>query len=513
MGLARMDIKEVYSNVLLISIANKRNFYHLVKEAEEETKEYINTHNQESTGIYEVLPEGFAGLFFIESLARKVGSSLGEAYFLTEDRKEDIILDFLKSIDPINEAFSDYYDDSIEGQVEFSGLARVLDLSDLNHIQQVFRAKEIDGKNVTDDLKIPYSVIFQRIADRTDVSYTLFLSAVDSFASSYFSDDYIIWTGKNGPIADYINEVIKAHSDLAGKDPETRITDSEQEIYSLIPYKNTISNDQRQLTERAYIKIGGEKTTSRYLPILINRKTNALYIPLQLFTEHNDELKKGTVMLCKSFSGEGKTIRLAHTQERIEGERKESNKSQNDNRWEDNFSVVLFKGAFSNPEGKEKRYAMIKTLNNAERFLLVYVDLNERRIYFNENEVVENYKYFNWNVIELYYSFNSRDRKVNINPLPSKIKEVLEKSSKERELLSVRNLPASKMLQQNTQQNTKFKAKSNKQKIKPIIKKGPLCPVCRKPYSGELFEDSFNAPGAKMCYNCFRKFRISMRDD
>ena len=47
MGLTRMDIKEVYSNVLLISIANKRNFYHLVKEAEEETKKYINNHKQE----------------------------------------------------------------------------------------------------------------------------------------------------------------------------------------------------------------------------------------------------------------------------------------------------------------------------------------------------------------------------------------------------------------------------------------------------------------------------------
>lgn len=508
MGLTRMDIKEVYSNVLLISIANKRNFYHLVKEAEEETKKYINNHKQESTGIFEVLPEGFAGLFFIESLARKVGSSLGEAYFLTEDRKEEIIVDFLKSIDPIKEAFSDYYDDSIEGQIEFSGLARVLDLSDLSHIQQIFRVKEIDGNNVTSELEIPYSVIFQRIINRTDVSYTLYLSAVDSFASRYFSDDYIIWSGKNGPITDFINKVIDYHRDFERKDSETVTIDSTQEIYSIISYKNTISDDLKLLTERAYIKTSEEKTASRYLPILVNRKTNTLYIPLQLFTEHNDELKKGIVMLCKSYNDEGKTIRIVPVRERIEEKRKESNKPLNDNRWDESFSIALFKGPFNNPEGKEKRYAMIKTLNNAERFLLVYVDLNDHLIYFNENEVVESYKYFTWNEIELFYSFNSRDRRISINPLPNEIKKALAKKVEEREMLAVRPLPASNKTMQSNKQSAKVKPKK-----KAIKQTGPLCPVCRKPYTGDLYQDCLNAPGAKMCYNCYRKFRISIRDN
>lgn len=447
-------------------------------------------------------------MFFIESLARKVGSSLGEAYFLTEDRKEEIIVDFLKSIDPIKEAFSDYYDDSIEGQIEFSGLARVLDLSDLSHIQQIFRVKEIDGNNVTSELEIPYSVIFQRIINRTDVSYTLYLSAVDSFASRYFSDDYIIWSGKNGPITDFINKVIDCHRDLERKDSETVTIDSTQEIYSIIPYKNTISDDLKLLTERAYIKTSEEKTASRYLPILVNRKTNTLYIPLQLFTEHNDELKKGIVMLCKSFNDEGKTIRIVPARERIEEKRKESNKPLNDNRWDESFSIALFKGPFNNPEGKEKRYAMIKTLNNAERFLLVYVDLNDHLIYFNENEVVESYKYFTWNEIELFYSFNSRDRRISINPLPNEIKKALAKKVEEREMLAVRPLPASNKTMHSNKQSAKVKPKK-----KAIKQTGPLCPVCRKPYTGDLYQDCLNAPGAKMCYNCYRKFRISIRDN
>ena len=73
---------------------------------------------------------------------------------------------------------------------------------------------------------------------------------------------------------------------------------------------------------------------------------------------------------------------------------------------------------------------MIKTLNNAERFLLVYVDLNDHLIYFNENEVVESYKYFTWNEIELFHSFNSRDRRISIIPLPIETKKLWQKKRK-----------------------------------------------------------------------------------
>lgn len=41
-----MNIKEVYTNVLLISIANNRNFGRLVKEAEKETKRHNWQHMQ-----------------------------------------------------------------------------------------------------------------------------------------------------------------------------------------------------------------------------------------------------------------------------------------------------------------------------------------------------------------------------------------------------------------------------------------------------------------------------------
>ena len=106
-----MNIKEVYTNVLLISIANNRNFGRLVKEAEKETKGYLAEMNGRPSVLPGGLPEGFSGIFFIESLARKTGSSLGEAYLLTPERKEDIILHLLQSIEPIEETYSDYYDD------------------------------------------------------------------------------------------------------------------------------------------------------------------------------------------------------------------------------------------------------------------------------------------------------------------------------------------------------------------------------------------------------------------
>ena len=513
MGVTRMDIKELYSNVLLISIANRRNFYHLVKRAEEETERYIANHKQNSLGLYEILPEGFSGLYFMESLARKAGSSLGEVYLLTQERKEEIILSLLKSIDPIEEAFCDYYDDSVEGQVEFKGVVRVLDLSDIVQIQQYYRTRG-NGEASDNSFVIPYSVTFRRVLERTDekgtLYYSLYFSAADGFSSRYVNDDFIVWTGKNGPIADFINGVIDTHEDAESKDSETVIPNSDPGIYPIIPFQNTISNDLRRLTERAYVKISGEKTTTRYLPVLVNKETNTLYILLQHYSDHYDELAKGNVMLCESISSEGQKIKIVLTQEKVTENKKGSIKQQNDSRWDESFSIALYKGAFNNPQGKEKRLAMIKTLKNAERYLLVYVDLKEHLIYFNENEIVESYKYFTWNAIELFYTFNSRDRRISIKPLPIEIRKDLAKKAEEREKPVVSTLPVSKRVLQSAKQSVKTTVKPKKKASKQT---GPLCPVCHKPYSGGLYEDSFNAPGAKMCFNCYRKFRISMRDN
>ena len=73
-----MEIRDIYLNALLISIANGHNFYQLVRETEEETEKYVADHKQHSFSIYDTLPEGVSGLYFMETLARKAGSSLGE---------------------------------------------------------------------------------------------------------------------------------------------------------------------------------------------------------------------------------------------------------------------------------------------------------------------------------------------------------------------------------------------------------------------------------------------------
>ena len=93
MAIAKIGIKDIYTNLLLISIANRRNLAQLAKAAEIETIKYISDYKQDSLHLFQALPEGFNGLYFLESLARKVGSSLGEAYFLTQDRKEEIHCD------------------------------------------------------------------------------------------------------------------------------------------------------------------------------------------------------------------------------------------------------------------------------------------------------------------------------------------------------------------------------------------------------------------------------------
>ena len=214
-----MEIKDIYLNVLLISIANGHNFYQLVREAEEETEKYVADNKQHSFSIYNTLPEGFSGLYFMETLARKAGSSLGEVYFLTQYRKEEIIQLILKSIDPIEEAFSDYYDDSIEGQIEFQGVARILDSSNLNRLRQYFRTGETDNMMEINSIGVPYTVTFQRFLEGTEkeatIEYMLYISAIDSFSSQYICDDYILWTGSSGPIADYINKVIDAYKEYS----------------------------------------------------------------------------------------------------------------------------------------------------------------------------------------------------------------------------------------------------------------------------------------------------------
>ena len=105
MGQIKVSIDDIYTNLLLIAISRKYDFSKLVKEADEETSTYIVECKDR------FLPEGFVGLYYIELLSRKMGSSLGEVYNLSEVRKEEIIQNIIESFDPIREGYASYYNE------------------------------------------------------------------------------------------------------------------------------------------------------------------------------------------------------------------------------------------------------------------------------------------------------------------------------------------------------------------------------------------------------------------
>ena len=494
-----MDIKEIYSNVLLISIANGRNYYKHVREAEEETETYLADYKRHSANMYDDLPEGYSGLYFMESLARKVGSSIGEVCLLTKARKEEIILSLLKNINPIENAYCDYYDDSIEGQVEFKGIAHVFDLTDMNWVRQLFNTEKSPDKIDINSFEVPYSITCQRIIENKNaesiVYYTLYITPADNLLTRYTFDNYAVWTGNSGLIADYIDKVIDTHEKLQGIDTETPAGNGAADIYSIILYKNSISEDLRKLTEKAYIQINMGKTTSRFLPVFANRETRLLYILDQLFADYRDELINGKVSLCESFSDSGKEINVIPSQEKVSKDN-EGIRPKNDK-----FSIVICKDASNYSQGNEKQLIMIQKQENTRIYSPVYVDWDKHLIYFNEHTIVDNYKFINWNELELFASYNSEGRKVSINPLPTEVNEDLAKKAKRRELLAANEPSRLQNAIQKPKKNTKAK-----------MQKKPRCPNCHRLYEGELIEDSFNAPGQKMCYKCYREFRISMRN-
>ena len=314
MAIAKMDINEIYTNILLISIANRCDLGQLAKTAEMETLQYISDHKQNSSHLFQALPEGFDGLYFMESLARKVGGSLGEAYFLTQERKEEIIINLLKKISPIEEAYCEYYDDSVEDQIEFKGEVRFIDLSDESMVEKFYRAKGKGNEEVDKDLIISYEITFQRIIEEIGAEkvthYSLYLSANRSFLSQYIYDDYSVWDGTDGLIADFIDKVISVHEKASESDSEREVDNDPSEIvYSIIPYKKAIDSDTKAITQRAYIKVGKENAAPSFLPVRINIETHSIHIPFQLYADHIDELKKGRLSLCESFRDEGYVIR------------------------------------------------------------------------------------------------------------------------------------------------------------------------------------------------------------
>jgi len=207
----KLSVDDIYINLFLIAISRKYNFAKLVKETDEETRDYAE--KQKSR----FLPEGYLGLYYTELLARKMGSSLGDAYNLSEDRKEEIIRKIVESFEPINEAYGSYYDNDDEGIIEFQGLASILDISDekeiLLYYADLFKPDIKTDHNIYTYYDVTFRKDYKIDGSITDVRYSIMLGGTQSFSSDYVYDKYEVWAGTEGFFADFIEKVISEYKE------------------------------------------------------------------------------------------------------------------------------------------------------------------------------------------------------------------------------------------------------------------------------------------------------------
>ncbi len=228
MGQVKVSVDEIYINLLLIAISRKHNFAKLVKETEEETKAYVEEQKNR------FLPEGYAGLYYTELLSRKMDSSLGEAYNISERRKEEIIQNIIESFDPVSEAYGNYFDDEEDGIIEFSGLLSVMDATDEKEIMQYYA--DLMRPNVSYDHNIyaHYNITFRKESTDDDDSgklrYSISIAGSQDFSSDYVYDSYEVWEGREGDFAEFIEKVIaeyrNSHIENDEMDEETEVESS-----------------------------------------------------------------------------------------------------------------------------------------------------------------------------------------------------------------------------------------------------------------------------------------------
>lgn len=117
----KIAIDDIYINLILMSILRQRDFSKLVLDTEEELK-------AQKAEITSFLPEGYDGLYFVELLSRKMGSSLGEVYSFSQERKDEIIYSLINNIKDdgilIGEIVNVNADESIltDGQIDYKKL-------------------------------------------------------------------------------------------------------------------------------------------------------------------------------------------------------------------------------------------------------------------------------------------------------------------------------------------------------------------------------------------------------
>ena len=259
MGQIKVAIEDIYTNLILTAISHKCNFPKLVKETDEETKDYIESRKAQ------FLPEGYAGLYYTELLCRKMGSCLGDIYNLSEIRKDEIIRQIVESFDPISEAYGSYYDDDEDGIIEFRGLLSVLDISDEKEIMlyyaDLFRSDTKTDRNVYVHYNVTFRKDFEVDGDASNALYSITISGAQDFSSDYVYDSYEIWEGKDGYFADCIEKVIAEYSEThAGKsdpgDDEDEADTESDEDENVNPIGNGVIEVEKPVIESEPVQDG-----------------------------------------------------------------------------------------------------------------------------------------------------------------------------------------------------------------------------------------------------------------
>ena len=207
----KISIDEIYSNLLLTATSHRYDFCRLVKEADEEIEEHI----AELKSQKPYLPEGYEGLLFVELVARKMGSSLGEVYSLSSDRKEEILHNLINRLDSEDseEAWPEGYDLEKDGVSEFKWSFRILAVSEESEILGFLNQKY---SGAIGDCFAYYSLTFRkelRDADKKEYTYYIFLSADDGFSDKHMANNQKVWSGSSGFLADYINSTIEEYEE------------------------------------------------------------------------------------------------------------------------------------------------------------------------------------------------------------------------------------------------------------------------------------------------------------
>lgn len=234
------EVEDLYNKLFLMSIIRKCDFKEIVSSAEK----IVDKGQQERKNIF--TPKGYEGLFFFETAARLMGSSLGEVYGLSEKRQEELLKEIVTDIDSSDYKSFSFDDDPEDGVLEITSSFSVQNTTDKekfkkyyqNFYLNVFRKPETPERELP-ELDAYYPITFRKYnRDITEVACTYSITIGESigpfkFDSPYVYDAYEVWAGNDGFLADFIENVIAEHKDASSENkmeddtPELTATDEE----------------------------------------------------------------------------------------------------------------------------------------------------------------------------------------------------------------------------------------------------------------------------------------------